>query len=886
MNFYFGKKNNEKNNVLIGNNEELDNKLDNIYESIQNIVFNKPENDKYNLKIKGKNKNDKNNLPNKALLIKDNDNFSGNTKTKENNYNGNINSNYITINRQPKEMVINNKKYKNNNYEINGEFNNINKFNFLNKTKNNNTINNNISLNKSILSQKNENNEYINDTNLSNKQSNKILDKANSIPVLLKQNKILKNENQIKFNKELINFYNSIKENSPNVFKANSSEKQLSQKEILRLKLEAFLVLKKYYLHRKSKSSWLKRKKKLIKISENFYRNILLSRAFYGFVLNSKRKSFYNLIKNNYIDFRIKELSSNFLHILKFCYNEKKLENKSFFELTKNKLRRVLNEMKSQMIYRRTMDKYLFTQIINNNTAVQFSKIIIYLGNKYNVKKLFRYEYNINLIINREEFCSKAKIFEFLRNQGNLIENELNKKVEIFKKNTIIFNDKKKFIMQLEEEIILSYKMKYYKQKIFFIRSKNYILSKKNWKKKSAIYGPNRDLILNFHNLKLKMYSFKLIKIMNRKKKQKIEKLQIKNFMKNVHFFFYQCRKKTIESLIIEGIRQKIKKYNKLLFMKIILYSKIECLKQYKVMITTRKKYQKRFLFNTLKRNVILNNKELLCNLKFFFNYCFKIKVQSIKEQKSINKLIYIQSMQKFILHQIQIKIELKKKFIKQKEEYKNNLMILRKRNFIKDIKKKINQKKYNNIIYLKHLKIFFHAIGIINLKHKCNVDNKLKKKIFIKKRTKYFFGLFKKKAIYDYKINNNKKAINKYFLKKNYITLTKNIKTNLLNNKKLISVCNIHKKMIRKKYLEAINVCFRMNNIYKSIYEYYITKRKKNFFNILKKRYQDSIKYSMLSIRFNEYLIISTFNCFLGVISKAQNNTFNNSNFININDN
>ena len=41
-----------------------------------------------------------------------------------------------------------------------------------------------------------------------------------------------------------------------------------------------------------------------------------------------------------------------------------------------------------------------------------------------------------------------------------------------------------------------------------------------------------------------------------------------------------------------------------------------------------------------------------------------------------------------------------------------------------------------------------------------------------------------------------------------------------------------------------------------------------------------------MLSIRFNEYLIISTFNRFLGVISKAQNNTFNNSNFINSNNN
>ena len=60
--------------------------------------------------------------------------------------------------------------------------------------------------------------------------------------------------------------------------------------------------------------------------------------------------------------------------------------------------------------------------------------------------------------------------------------------------------------------------------------------------------------------------------------------------MKNVKYFFYQSRKKTIEGLIIEGIKQKINKYNKFLVMKILLYSKIECLKQYRVTITTREK--------------------------------------------------------------------------------------------------------------------------------------------------------------------------------------------------------------------------------------------------------------------------------------------------------
>ena len=114
--------------------------------------------------------------------------------------------------------------------------------------------------------------------------------------------------------------------------------------------------------------------------------------------------------------------------------------------------------------------------------------------------------------------------------------------------------------------------------------------------------------------------------------------MQIKNFMKNVKFFFYQCRKRAIENLIIEGIRQKINKYNKLLFIKILLFSKIECLKQNRVMIATRKKYQKKYMLNLLKKNVLLHNSELLCNIKFFFNFCFKIKIKIIKVQKYIDK--------------------------------------------------------------------------------------------------------------------------------------------------------------------------------------------------------------------------------------------------------
>ena len=772
----------------------------------------------------------------------------------------------------------NNKNTKNKSLLLNNNQNNINNFNCKNvEVKIKSTKNNifNQTFNNSFQLKNYDNNSNLEINNISNKKENN--NKINNIS-LKGKNSIKENMNYL--NEDLINFYNSIKENSPNIFKVNSSEKQLSQKEILRLKLDAFLIIKKYYLHRKSKSEWIKRKKKLIKLSDNFYRNLLLSRAFYGFSLNSKRKSLYNLIKNNYIDFRIKELASNFIKTLKFCYNAKNLENKAFFELTKNKLRRILNEMKSQMVYNRTIDKYLFTQVLNNDTAVQFCKIIIYLSNSFNIKKLYRYEYNINAIIHKEEFTLKQKCFFFLKNQGNIIENELNKKAEKFNKDVIILNDKKKFIMHLEEEIIRSYKTKFFKEKIFFMRGKNYILSKKIWKQKSPLFGPNREIIKNFHNNKLKKYSFKIIKRITKKRKQKIENLQIKNFMKNVNFFFYQCRKKTIESLIIEGIRQKIKKYNKFLFMKILLYSKIECLKQYRVLISTRKKYQKKLAFNLLKRNVLLKNTELLCNIKFFFNFCFKLKIKMIKQRKIANNLIFKQAIQKFVIHLIQMDIERKKNLLKKKEECKINLENIRKKNFLKNIKNKLGKKKYDNLIYSKHAKIFFYAIGIINLKNKCNVEIKLKSKLYIKKKTTYFFNIFKSRAISNYKINSKKQKLNKFLLKHNFNIFIKEVKLNLLQNKKMLLVSNIQKKLIKKKYLEAINICYKMDNIYKRVDEYYATKRKKNYYYILKKRYQDSIKYSMLSIRFNEYLIISSFNSFLGVISKNKNK--NNANYIN----
>ena len=864
MNFNFGKNNNNKKNMLFTNeNNELDDKLDNIYESIQNIVFNKS-------KINKLNSNEiKNSIePNKKFLQKEKMDYKNN--------NNNI----------KKEIFIKNKKDNNNllNIKNNEKMKINNNSNFVKLKFENNFEKDNKNINDNLLLKENnfeDNFSFRNTFNINKNNTSKIVNQNNN--KLITNDKIFQKEEKNN-NQEIIDFCNIIKSNSPNIFKINSFEKKHSQKQILRLKLEAFLVIKKYYLHRKSKSAWIKKKKKLIKLSNNFYRNLLLSRSFYGFVLNSKRKSLYNLIKNNYIDFRIKELSSFLIKSLKFCYKEKNLENKAFFELTKNKLRRILKEMKAQAVYNKTIDKYFFSQILNNDVALEFSKILIYFGNSFNIKKLYRYESNINIIIQKEEFSLKQKLFSYLKNINNIVENKLNEDVETFKQNTIIFNDKKKFIIYLEEQIILSYKKKYFQQKLFFIRSKFYIFSKKKWKQKSPIFGPKKDLIKNFHNLKLKTISFKFIKNITQKRKQKIEQLQINNFMKNVKFFFYQSRRKTIEGLIIEGIKQKINKYNKFLVMKILFFSKIECLKQYRVMTTTRKKYQKKFLFNILKKNVLLKNYEKLCLKKYYFRLCFKLKIEQKKKERNNNKLYIIKGIQTYFIHLVKLRLSMKENLLKKKEKYKGKLIDIRKRYFIKDIKNAINKKKYDKLIYLKHDKIFSFAIGIINLKNKCKNGLKSRIKAYKLKKTKEYFNIFKKRIISNIKIRKSIATINKYILKKNYnkfIGINKSI-ISIKKKKKFLSI--IHKKLYLKKYLESLNACYKMKLIDNKVDDYYITKRKKIFFNILKKRYQNSIKYSMLSLRFNEYLIISAFNSFFKAINK--NKIDNNKIQFNNNDN
>jgi hypothetical protein len=243
-----------------------------------------------------------------------------------------------------------------------------------------------------------------------------------------------------------------------------------------------------------------------------------------------------------------------------------------------------------------------------------------------------------------------------------------------------------------------------------------------------------------------------------------------------------------------------------------------------------------------------------------------------IKQNKKNNELIFKNGIQKYFIHLVQLKIMLKKQLFQKGAECDNKLKILRKKNFYKKIKDKIAKKKYDNLVYLKHHKIFSFAIGIMNLKHKCNVALKLKQNEWKKKKMKNFFKVFKSRAIENNILNKKTEKIQRYIMNYNYCLFIHGIKYKISSDKKVLSVNIIRKKFYFKKYLEAINVSYKKSSIDNRVDEYYKFKRKKNFLNILKKRYQDSIKYSMLSLRFNEYLIISTFNRLINIRSMNQN--------------
>ena len=158
MNFKFGKKIiNKQNNIYKNENKDLDDKLDNIYESIQNIVFNEPKINKLNqnkikfnfepnINLLQKEKNMIKKINKDEILIKNKKDNESNISYNERNNNKKENNDDIIDLKLENNLEKNNKIIndnllkKENNFEDNFSFRN-NKLNSIDKKSENNDKN-------------------------------------------------------------------------------------------------------------------------------------------------------------------------------------------------------------------------------------------------------------------------------------------------------------------------------------------------------------------------------------------------------------------------------------------------------------------------------------------------------------------------------------------------------------------------------------------------------------------------------------------------------------------------------------------------------------------------------------------------------------------------
>ena len=252
--------------------------------------------------------------------------------------------------------------------------------------------------------------------------------------------------------------------------------KNEQQNDDFLLKLKIFDSLKKYYLKRKGKKPYLIKKQKLKEMADSFYSNLLKSRTFYGFYRILKRKSYFNMIKENYIDYRINFLSKFLIHGLVYSYNRFKLIKSFHLNKEKKIKKKILSELKNKLSYQKTYEQFLLNQINKNPFAIYFMLIICNKGiNNIKIKNKFNINYqNLRSAIIFHEKKRLFKLFCSLvyysnndfYNRNNYFQNTKDKIIKFF------------FLKKLKEKLMLRYRKKLFIGKLF-IKKNNILLSKK-----------------------------------------------------------------------------------------------------------------------------------------------------------------------------------------------------------------------------------------------------------------------------------------------------------------------------------------------------------------------------------------------------------------------
>ena len=126
-------------------------------------------------------------------------------------------------------------------------------------------------------------------------------------------------------------------------------------------------------------------------------------------------------------------------------------------------------------------------------------------------------------------------------------------------------------------------------------------------------------------------------------------------------------------------------------------------------------------------------------------------------------------------------------------------------------------------------------------------------------------------KSINNSIINNSLQITShKLILRNAYIHFIDNINSSFTKSEGTSKLKDIYKKYLAQKLIDTLIISSKTKSIMDDIYTLYETKLKKKIFNEYKKRYLDKIKFSMLSCRYKEYLVLTSMNKFSIAMKKA----------------
>ena len=497
--------------------------------------------------------------------------------------------------------------------------------------------------------------------------------------------------------------------------------------------------------------------------------------------------------------------------------------------------------------------------ILNDKYCLFFSEFLIEKGLNLKIKQLKGGKEKINKVQHKLALIKKQKLFSIL------IQNHSNSDLilqNISQSFTARLQQKSKKVVfsQLKKCLISHSKKRFFFQRSFFIKIKLKIKRRKTGKSLQNLVG-------FWHKKKLMRKAIKGFKFDVRCLKEKIGAFKRRADDSVLRAFLNKCVKRTVESLIVQGVREKYNIYKKRELLKQCFVVKIERLKLKKCVKNVRIKYSKKLGITLLKNNVELMNKEMMQRILFYYRiFIMRINNQKMREEKFEIKCFLNTIKLNYFLFVMNIKSHIKAR--QKLKEISIISEIIDKRMVVRKLAGILHKKK--TAVYFKSkIKYFYYRLMTVKIKEGVRLKNKLKQ---LKKQSLH--QIFTKLLSNRISKSSIRKLSNKITILKHQnllrVLLSYTRKRQLKSNF-LLKATRISYKFYVKNLIDSMIFSYKMKIIEENAYNIYIKRRKNAFLRQIKKRYQDQIKGNMLLLRYKEYLVIKGINGLLGAVDKRR---------------